>query len=51
MLYISTLPSGLGHSSVTLFESTSGAIFDTGLGPRRKDLDNFSNKSQHWLII
>ena len=26
-------PSGRGNSKVTLFESTNGAIFVTGLGP------------------
>lgn len=32
-MYISTRPSGRGHSRVTLFESTSGAMFVTGFGP------------------
>lgn len=31
--YVSTRPSGRGHSRVTLVESTSGAMFDTGFGP------------------
>jgi hypothetical protein len=34
--YISTRPSGRGHSRVTFVESTRGAMFDTGFGPVRE---------------